>query len=108
MSIIAATGAVDADSSSDVKDAFLADIAGVKEGPLALYRKQREEGLYRKVGALQLFFAVQLLCRCRAVVTGTAHDQCCAPHCFCCRPLHSVYTTCVGCSVMYMKTTGSW
>jgi hypothetical protein len=56
---------VEADSSSDVKDAFLADIAGVKEGPLALYRKQREEGLYRKVGA-QLFVCraatVQLPC----------------------------------------------
>jgi hypothetical protein len=66
LSIIAAAGAEEVDRRSDVKDAFLADIAGVKEGPLALYKKQREEGLYRKVGAVQLFLrcaaTVQLPC----------------------------------------------
>jgi hypothetical protein len=40
------------DSSSNAKDTFLSDTAGVKEGPLALYRKQRKEGLYRRVSTV--------------------------------------------------------
>jgi hypothetical protein len=72
LSIIAAAGAEEVDRRSDVKDAFLADVAGVKEGPLALYKKQREEGLYRKVGALQRF---GLLCSyCALAVEGHWHS----------------------------------
>lgn len=37
------------DTDSNGEDTFLADTAGVTEGPLALYRKQRAEGLYRRV-----------------------------------------------------------
>jgi hypothetical protein len=49
--VCTAAGQEEADSNGDVQDTFLAGTAGVKEGPLALYRKQREEGLYRKVSA---------------------------------------------------------